>query len=130
MIRVPMKSNAKWAHLRLQEKLLRLFGPCGAFIRLSWALICPCFLVTLMFTHVINYKLPLFFGCHVPIASEYLAWTLVNAPISAVFIGAILATVKIRKSGKLSGREESMECETEHRRVAKPKIVFSLTPPI
>ncbi|XGW14701.1 hypothetical protein V3C99_000739 [Haemonchus contortus] len=100
MIRVPMKSNAKWAHLRLQEKLLRLFGPCGAFIRLSWALICPCFLVTLMFTHVINYKLPLFFGCHVPIASEYLAWTLVNAPIAAVFIGAILATVKIRKSGK------------------------------
>ncbi|VDP24056.1 unnamed protein product [Heligmosomoides polygyrus] len=44
MLRVPMKSQTKWAHLRLHEKFLELFGPCGAFVRISWALICPCFL--------------------------------------------------------------------------------------
>ncbi|PIO70877.1 hypothetical protein TELCIR_07247 [Teladorsagia circumcincta] len=100
MLRVPMRSKAKWAHLRLQEKLLELFGPCGAFIRLSWAVVCPSFLVVLMTTHAIKHELPLFFGSHVPIGSEYVAWTLVNAPICAVLIGAVIAIVRIRQSGK------------------------------
>ncbi|KAK5976151.1 hypothetical protein GCK32_000513 [Trichostrongylus colubriformis] len=100
MLRVPVRSNAKWAHLRLQEKLLELFGPCGAFVRLSWAVVCPSFLVVLMIAHAINYKLPRFFGCHVPIGSEYVAWTLVHAPICAVLVGAVIATMKIRRSGK------------------------------
>ncbi|KAK6013622.1 hypothetical protein OSTOST_21059 [Ostertagia ostertagi] len=61
--------------------------------------ICYLYLV-LMITHAIKHELPLFFGSHVPIGSEYVAWTLVNAPICAVLIGAVIATVKIRQSGK------------------------------
>ncbi|KIH49280.1 hypothetical protein ANCDUO_20646 [Ancylostoma duodenale] len=93
MLRVPRRSKAKWAHLRLQEKLMELFGPCGTFMRLSWALI-------LMITHALSYQRPLFFGCHVPMESEFFAWILVHAPVTAAFIGAIMAIVKIRKSGK------------------------------
>ncbi|EPB80319.1 Sodium:neurotransmitter symporter family protein [Ancylostoma ceylanicum] len=93
MLRVPRRSKAKWAHLRLQEKLMELFGPCGTFMRLSWALI-------LMITHALSYQRPLFFGCHVPMESEFVAWILVHAPVIAAFIGAIAAIIKIRKSGK------------------------------
>ncbi|KIH54934.1 Sodium:neurotransmitter symporter family protein, partial [Ancylostoma duodenale] len=100
MLRVPRRSKAKWAHLRLQEKLMELFGPCGTFMRLSWALVCPCFLTILMITHALSYQRPLFFGCHVPMESEFFAWILVHAPVTAAFIGAIMAIVKIRKSGK------------------------------
>ncbi|KAK6034849.1 Sodium:neurotransmitter symporter family protein [Cooperia oncophora] len=59
-----------------------------------------CSFQVLMISHAGKHELPLFFGSHVPKASEYVAWTLVNAPICAVLIGAILATVKIRQSGK------------------------------
>lgn len=100
MLRVPMKSQTKWAHLRLHEKFLELFGPCGAFVRISWALICPCFLAMLTITHAVSYERPLFFGCRVPMQSEVVAWILVNAPLSAVLIGAVLAVMKIRRSGK------------------------------
>ncbi|KAK6745460.1 hypothetical protein RB195_011903 [Necator americanus] len=100
MLRVPRRSKAKWAHLRLQEKLTELFGPCGTFMRLSWALVCPCFLTILMITHAVSYRRPLFFGCHVPMESEFFAWILVHAPLTAAFIGAIMAIVNMRKSGK------------------------------
>ncbi|WKY03110.1 hypothetical protein Q1695_016425 [Nippostrongylus brasiliensis] len=100
MLRVPVRTKAKWAHLRLQEKLLELFGPCGAFIRLSWAIICPCFLAILMTAHAISYERPSFFGCRVPSESEFVAWVLVNAPLSVVLIGAVTAVVKVRQDGK------------------------------
>uniref|UniRef100_A0A0K0DIU8 Transporter n=1 Tax=Angiostrongylus cantonensis TaxID=6313 RepID=A0A0K0DIU8_ANGCA len=53
MLRIPMGNATKWVHLRVQEKLLELFGPCGSFIRISWVLICPCFLtVSAMFSDI------------------------------------------------------------------------------
>ncbi|KAE9415170.1 hypothetical protein Angca_009381, partial [Angiostrongylus cantonensis] len=100
MLRIPMGNATKWVHLRVQEKLLKLFGPCGAFIRISWVLICPCFLTVLMLTHAASYKRPLLFDRHVPLASEFFAWTLVYTPLTAALVGAIIAIVKMRQSGK------------------------------
>ncbi|ETN72332.1 hypothetical protein NECAME_04512 [Necator americanus] len=53
-----------------------------------------------MITHAVSYRRPLFFGCHVPVESEFFAWILVHAPLTAAFIGAIMAILNMRKSGK------------------------------
>ncbi|KAJ1367499.1 transporter [Parelaphostrongylus tenuis] len=100
MLRIPQRNNTKWEHLRVREKFFELFGPCGVFIRTSWILICPCFLMILMFTQAASYKRPLLLGRHVPLASELTAWTLMCTPLMAVVVGAIVAIMRTRQSGK------------------------------
>ncbi|KJH50997.1 hypothetical protein DICVIV_02855 [Dictyocaulus viviparus] len=101
MLRTQIDHNTKWKHLSLKKKLSKLFGPCGAFVHVSWILISPFFLVVLIITHAVgSFKLPVIFSRDVPLMNVFLVWALVYAPLSVVLVGAIVAVLKMRKSGK------------------------------